>query len=133
MPKKKKPINPDKLKGSWEPEVLRGLKALQAEYKYQIEYETEKLKYTIEHTYNPDFPVRLPNGHTILIEAKGYWDAADRAKIRNVKAQNPDADIRMVFQADNKMHKASTLRYSDFCKKHNIPYAVKVIPKEWFQ
>lgn len=132
MPKKTKVIKPDKLKGGWEPEVLRGLKALQSEFQYKIEYETEKLKYTIEHTYTPDFPIRLKNGHTFYIEAKGYWDASDRAKLRHVKAQNPEADIRMVFQADNKLHKASPVRYSDFCTKHNIPFAIKVIPKEWF-
>lgn len=132
MSKKIKVIKPDKLKGGWEPEVLKGLKALQPEYEYQIEYETEKLKYTIEHTYTPDFPIRLKNGHTFYIEAKGYWDASDRAKLRHVKAQNPEADIRMVFQADNKLHKASPVRYSDFCTKNNIPFAIKVIPKEWF-
>lgn len=132
MSKKIKVIKPDKLKGGWEPEVLRGLKALQSEFQYKIEYETEKLKYTIEHTYTPDFPIRLKNGNTFFIEAKGYWDAADRAKLRHVKAQNPEVDIRMVFQADNKLHKASPVRYSDFCIKHNIPFAIKVIPKEWF-
>ena len=132
MPKKNKVINPDKLKGGWEPEVLRGLKALQTEFKYDLAYETEKLHYTIEYDYTPDFVIQLPNKRKIYIEAKGYWDADDRRKIRNVKNQHPEADIRMLFQANSKMHRSSPSRYSDYSEKHNIPYAVKVIPKEWF-
>ena len=131
MPTKKK-VNVDKLKGGWEPQVLKGLQALKRKYKYDIEYETERLSYTIEHTYNPDFVIRLPGGRTIYIEAKGYWDAQDRMKIRHVMSQNPEADIRIIFQADSKMHKSSPKRYSDYCIRHNIPYAVKEIPEEWF-
>lgn len=132
MPKKSREINPDKLKGGWEPEVLRGLKALKPKFKYDLEYESDKLSYTIEHTYTPDFVLTLKGGKKIYIEAKGYWDAADRAKLRHVKSQNPEADIRMLFQADNKMHRSSPKRYSDFCTKHNIPFAIREIPEEWF-
>lgn len=132
MPKKKKPINPDKLKGSWEPEVLRGLKALQTELKYQVEYETDKFKYVIEHTYTPDFVITREDGSKFYIEAKGYWDRVDRAKYQHVREQNPEVDIRMLFQGNSKLHRSSPTRYSDYCEKHNIPYAVKVIPKEWF-
>ena len=59
------------------------------------EYESEKLSYTIEHNYTPDFV--LPN-YTYL-EAKGYWAPEDRRKILAVKKSNPDVDIRMVFQS----------------------------------
>ena len=51
------------------------------------QYESEKLGYTIEHNYTPDFV--LPN-YTYL-EAKGYWDPTDRRKILAVKKSNPDA------------------------------------------
>lgn len=132
MSKKNKVINPDKLKGGWEPEVLRGLKALQKEFKYDLAYETDKLTYTVTHTYTPDFVITKKDGSKFYIEAKGYWDRIDRQKYQHVRAQNPEADIRMLFQANSKMHKSSPSRYSDYCDKHNIPYAVKVIPKEWF-
>ena len=59
------------------------------------EYESEKISYVIQHHYTPDFI--LPN-HTVL-ECKGYWDAADRRKIKKVKEDNPDLDLRMVFQS----------------------------------
>ncbi len=134
MSKKKcKVINPDKLKGGWEPEVLKGLKALQREYKYSIEYESDKLVYTVQHVYTPDFVLHLSDGRKVYIEAKGYWDAEDRRKIRHVMQQNPEADIRMLFQANSKLHKASPTRYADYCEKYKIPYAVGAIPKEWFK
>ena len=59
------------------------------------EYETEKLSYIIEHNYTPDF--KLPNYK--YLEVKGYWDAEDRRKILAVKRDNPDIDLRMVFQS----------------------------------
>ena len=49
------------------------------------QYESEKLNYTIEHNYTPDFV--LPN-YTYL-EAKGYWAPEDRRKILNVKSLTP--------------------------------------------
>ena len=60
-----------------------------------FQYEKTKFSYTIPHNYCPDFI--LPNG--VVLECKGYWDAADRRKIKSVKEQNPDIDLRMVFQS----------------------------------
>ena len=66
------------------------------------QYESERVPYTIQHNYTPDFA--LPNH--VLLETKGYWDAADRRKIAAVKKDNPDLDLRMVFQAPyNKISK----------------------------
>ena len=70
----------------------------------KYEYESEKVPYTIQHHYCPDFV--LPNH--IYLEAKGYWSPADRRKILAVKKDNPDMDLRMVFQAPyNKINKNS--------------------------
>ena len=93
------------------------------------EYESEKVPYTIMHNYHPDFV--LPN-HTYL-EAKGYWSPADRRKILAVKKDNPDMDLRMVFQAPfNKINKKSKTTYAMFCEKHDIPWtAYHDIPIEW--
>ena len=93
------------------------------------EYESEKLGYTIEHTYTPDFV--LPN-YTYL-EAKGYWDPTDRRKILAVKKGNPDADIRMVFQSPyNTISKKSKTTYAQWCDKHDIPWtSYHNIPLEW--
>jgi hypothetical protein len=93
------------------------------------EYESTKISYTIPHNYTPDFV--LPN-HVIL-EAKGYWDAADRRKMKAVKEQNPDLDIRMVFQSPyNKISKKSKTTYAQWCERHDIPWTTwQEIPMEW--
>ena len=93
------------------------------------EYESTKISYTIPHNYTPDFV--LPN-HVVL-EAKGYWDAADRRKMKAVKEQNPDLDIRMVFQSPyNTISKKSKTTYAQWCERHDIPWSsYQEIPIEW--
>ena len=93
------------------------------------EYESEKLSYTIEHNYTPDFV--LPN--YVYLETKGYWDAADRRKVLAVKRDNPDVDLRMVFQSPyNKINKKSKTTYAMWCEKHDIPWtSYHNIPLEW--
>ena len=92
-------------------------------------YESEKLTYTIQHHYSPDFI--LPNH--VLLETKGYWDAKDRRKILAVKKDNPYLDLRMVFQSPyNKINKNSKTTYAKWCEKHDIPWmSYHNIPLEW--
>ena len=92
-------------------------------------YESEKLGYTIEHSYTPDFV--LPN--YIYLEAKGYWDAADRRKILAVKKDNPEIDLRMVFQSPyNTISKKSKTTYAKWCERHDIPWtSYHNIPIDW--
>ena len=93
------------------------------------EYEPERLSYTIEHNYTPDFV--LPN--YVYLETKGYWDPADRRKVLAVKRDNPDVDLRMVFQAPyNTISKKSKTTYAMWCEKHAIPWtSYHNIPLEW--
>ena len=93
------------------------------------DYESTKVPYTIQHYYVPDFV--LPN--YVHLEAKGYWDAADRRKILAVKKDNPDLDLRMVFQSPyNTISKKSKTTYAMWCEKHNIPWcAFHTIPIDW--
>ena len=51
--------------------------------KVKYEYESEKLQYTVERNYLPDF--KLPSG--IFIEAKGWFKSADQRKHRIIKKQ----------------------------------------------
>lgn len=88
-------------------------------------YEAVELKYF--QNYIPDF--LLPNG--IFIEAKGFFTPEDRTKMIAVKLANPEADIRFVFMANNKIHKASKMRYGDWCNKHGFLWAVKEVPDSW--
>ena len=93
------------------------------------EYEAEKLSYVIEHRYTPDF--KLPNYK--YLEVKGYWDAEDRRKILAVKKDNPDIDLRMVFQSPyNTISKKSKTTYAKWCEKHDIPWSsYHDIPLDW--
>ena len=93
------------------------------------EYESTKIPYIIQHKYTPDF--LLANG--IYLETKGYWDSNDRRKIKAVKQQNPELDIRMVFQTPyNKISKKSKTTYAQWCDKHDIPWtSFTTIPVEW--
>ena len=93
------------------------------------EYESTKVSYIIQHHYSPDF--LLPNH--VYLETKGYWDAKDRRKILAVKKDNPELDLRMVFQAPyNKINKKSKTTYAMWCEKHAIPWtSYHNIPLEW--
>ena len=103
-----------KFRSKLEEDVASLLEGLGISY----EYETEKLSYVIEHRYTPDF--KLPNYK--YLEVKGYWDAEDRRKILAVKRDNPDIDLRMVFQSPyNTISKKSKTNYAKWCEKHDIP------------
>ena len=93
------------------------------------DYESTTVPYVIQHTYTPDF--LLPNG--VFLECKGYWDPEDRRKIKAVKTQSPELDIRMVFQSPfNKISKKSKTTYAKWCERHNIPWcSYATIPLEW--
>jgi hypothetical protein len=97
-----------------------------------VEYETEKIKYTINEvrTYTPDF--KLPNG--IIIETKGRFTPDDRKKHLLIKEQYPDLDIRFVFSnSNNKIRKGSKTSYADWCSKNGFLFADKLIPEEWLR
>ena len=123
MSKKKK--NNRTFRSGLEERVADLMKELGISY----EYETTKIAYTISHNYTPDFV--LPNG--VILETKGYWDSEDRRKIKNVKEQNPDMDIRMVFQSPfNTISKKSKTTYAKYCEKLGIPWtSFHDIPLEW--
>lgn len=97
------------------------------------EYETVTLEYeqpAETRRYTPDFILR--NG--IVIEGKGQWVTADRKKMKLVRAQHPDIDIRMVFsRSATRISKKSQTTYAAFCKSLGIKYADKLIPVAWLK
>ena len=101
------------------------------EQKIKFGYEDTVIEYTIperKSKYTVDFT--LPNG--ILVETKGRWVAADRKKHLLIKKQQPELDIRLVFQsAKSKISKGSETTYADYCDKHGIQWAEKQIPESW--
>jgi len=104
------------------------LKEKEAGYKY------EDLKIKFEQpakirTYITDFV--LDNG--IIVEAKGFLDQADRDKMVWIKEQNPDLDVRFLFQnAKNTITKVSKTTYGDWATKKGFIWAEgNKIPQEW--
>tara|TARA_R100001594_G_C3873441_1_gene224084 strand:+ start:169 stop:531 length:363 start_codon:yes stop_codon:yes gene_type:complete len=114
-----------KFRSKLEEKVATLLKDLGVTY----EYESVRVPYTIQHDYCPDFV--LPNN--VHLETKGYWDAKDRRKILAVKKDNPNLDLRMVFQSPyNTISKTSKTTYAKYCEKHNILWcAFHTIPLDW--
>jgi hypothetical protein len=81
--------------------------------------------------YIPDLVI---NKGALYIEVKGRWTAHDRRKMGYVIEQNPHLDIRMLFAANNTISKNSRTRYSDWCDKRGIKYAIGTeVPKEWIE
>lgn len=101
--------------------------------KATLSYESEKIPFTvIKHkNYTPDFVITFPDGHKRYIEIKGYLRPDDRAKMKMVKDQHPDMDLRIVFQKDNKLNAKSNTLYSTWARKLGIPYSVGKVPTEW--
>ena len=65
--------------------------------KIKYEFEKVKLKYTVPekvHTYTPDFYLKEKD---FFIETKGLFTSSDRKKMRFIKEQHPDLDIRFIF------------------------------------
>ena len=93
------------------------------------EYESKKIPYVIQHNYTPDFI--LPN-HVVL-ECKGYWEPPDRRKIKTIVKDNPDIDLRMVFQSPyNTISKKSKTTYAQWCDNLGIPWtSFTNIPLDW--
>ena len=93
------------------------------------EYESTKIPYQISHSYTPGF--LLPSG--IFLEAKGYFDADDRRKIKAVKQQHPEIDLRIIFQAPyNTISKKSKTTYAQWCDRLDIPWtSFTNIPLDW--
>ena len=122
---KAKHNTPIKFRSKLEEKIANLLEGLGVLY----EYESTKVPYTIQHNYNPDFVL----ANHVYLEAKGYWAAADRRKVLAVKRDNPDIDLRMVFQSPyNTISKKSKTTYAMWCEKHAIPWtSYHNIPLDW--
>lgn len=97
----------------------------------EFEYEPCYVHYVLSGKYVPDF--QLPNG--ILIETKGRLTPADRRKMIAVRQQNPELDIRFVFQnarqrLSNKSKKSDT--YGEWAERLGYQWAQGDIPEEWW-
>ena len=127
MPKRR--YYPKRQKGSkyrsgLERKIASGLKSKGVEFTY----ESMKLEYVKSSKYIPDFV--LSNG--VIIEAKGYFTSSDRSKMKLIKKQHPDLDIRFVFSnPKTKLNKSSKTSYADWCDRHGFLWAAKDVPQSW--
>ena len=96
----------------------------------QYEYESEKISYTIEAKYIPDFKVG-----DVYLEAKGYFPSDQRRKMKAVKKANPELDIRFIFQNPlTKISKHSKTSYAMWAEKNGFPWCVYyAIPVDWLR
>lgn len=99
---------------------------------HKFQYHPDPLYYITEPRrckYTPD--IVLPNG--VIIEIKGYLRPEDAKKHLLVKSQNPEIDIRFVFEnSKKKMTGRKLLTYADWCNKHGFLFVDKIIPPSWF-
>ena len=112
-----------KLRSSMEDRIVPPL------LKQGAEYEPIRLVYAAKpRAYKPD--VVLPNG--IVIEIKGWFRSADRAKMALVKQQYPNLDLRMVLASPfQRLNKTSATTQAMWCRQHGIPFADTSVPKAW--
>lgn len=96
-------------------------------------YEVEKIRWEDfkVRTYTPDFV--LANG--VIIETKGRFMAADRAKHLSIRKQyGTKYDIRFVFTNPKaKLSKASKTTYAEWCDKYKFLWAHKIVPSAWLE
>lgn len=127
--RKGKRLGPPEPYRSWlEADIAHDLK----KRKVKFEYEAEKIAFVEPaqvRTYTPD--LILGKGQ-MYIEIKGRFTAQDRKKMSLVIEQNPHLDIRMLLAKDNTISKNSRTRYSTWCGKRGIKYAIGTeLPQEW--
>lgn len=82
--------------------------------------------------YTPDFFFK----HWI-VEAKGRFTANDRKRVlallETFVVDVEDRRFALLFMYDNKISKSSDTRYSDWCEKNGVPYAVGWFNEEWLK
>lgn len=116
-------------KGTFEERVISDLNVRDVPYMY----EPEKLAYYVERHYVPDLKVG-----TMYVELKGYFRQDAQRKMKAVKAQHPELDIRFVFQNANatiqgakKRKDGSKMTCAEWAERNGFVYSEGTIPEEW--
>lgn len=128
MPAKLRGRKPRAPRNAFEKRTFEALRASGANARYEpfaLLYQLPPSKYT------PDFVLYDGEVPRRIIETKGFLSPEDRRKMLAVKVAHPNLDIRILLYRDDRISKKS--RYSDWCKAHGFPVAVKTIPPDWLQ
>lgn len=95
-------------------------------------YEPHTYEYELVHKYTPDVLLLGPSGAAIYVEIKGYFVAQDRTKLRAVKQQHPELDLRLLFQDGSKtLSSRSKTTYRAWADKYGFPSCEGRIPDAW--
>ena len=83
-----------------------------------------------QRSYTPDF--FLPNN--IIIEVKGRLTSHSRKILIGTRLANPDIDLRIIFDKNNRLYKGAKTRYAEWAEKNNFEYSLKgEVPKKWIK
>lgn len=91
--------------------------------KIKFSYEAERIPYVLARHYVPDFIISTKLGK-VYVECKGYLRPEDKSKLRAVKKQHPEIDLRILFYEERK----SNIRWAE---RNGFVYAIGTIPSEW--
>ena len=107
------------------------------------QYEPEKFEWwpapPKARRYTPDFRVMRYDGSYFYVEFKGYLRPGDKTKMRAIKKQQPDVDIRFVFMnaykyASKHIRKDGTRQtYAEWAESYGYMWAHKSMPEEWLE
>ena len=118
-----------KTKGTFEARVIEDLNERGVSY----QYEPDKMAYYVERHYIPDLSVG-----TMIVELKGYLRQDSQRKMKAIKAQYPDLDVRFVFQKASatiqgakKRKDGSKMTCGEWADRQGFVWAEGTIPKEW--
>jgi hypothetical protein len=101
--------------------------------KIDARYEANTFEYILSETrkYTPDWTVVKKNGALVYLEYKGVLDGKTRKKMKLMKKQYPDIDLRIIFEkAGNKIYKGSKTTYGQWADQHGFPWEDNVMPKD---
>ena len=98
------------------------------------EYEPCKLPYTVERNYIPDLLIG-----DVYVEVKGYFRQDAQRKMRSIREQHPNLDIRFLFQRGNspvqgskKRKDGTRMTCGEWAERHGFVWAEgEEIPDEW--
>ena len=117
------------MKGTFEERVIANLDERGVSYVY----EPEKISYTVERHYIPDLAVVK-----MIVELKGYFRQDSQRKMKDIKAQYPDLDIRFVFQKASstiqgakKRKDGSKMTCAEWADRQGFVWTEGTIPEEW--
>ena len=104
-------------------------------------YEPEKFEWmpppAKKRKYTPDFKIIRKDGSYFFVEFKGFFRPTDQIKMRAMKTQHPEIDIRFVFMDSKKFiskrvrKDGSRMTYADWANKYKYQYADLEIPEAW--